>query len=76
MGDPCREGYLFEERRRGFLGRIRVPCRMERRERREAHNWSIAGFPNFWFGGRAVRERGCEVIEFTIQVKGFAGGQA
>ena len=49
---------------------------MERRERREAHNWSIAGFPNFWFGGRAVRERGCEVIEFTIQVKGFAGGQA
>jgi len=76
MRDPCREGHLFEEGCRGFLGRSRVSCRMERRERRKAHNWCITGFPNCWFGGWAVRKRGCEVIEPTIQIKGFGGGRA
>lgn len=75
MRNPCREGSLFEKRCGGFLGRAGVSCRVESRERRESHNWCIAGFTNSWLGGRTIRERGCEVIEPTVPFKGLTGGR-
>ena len=76
MRNSCREGNLFEKRRGRFLGRTGISCRVESREWRQSHNWRITILTNSWFGGRAIRERDCEVIEPTVPVKGLTGGVA